>query len=1405
MADEVAKKACEEGEYGLNHDNTDTVMLLAISEDTGRQLEGHQAILNHVTKKVREAKMTGETNIIQRLKRKLETGPEEWETKRQRIERVEAEYAQKSRELTEIEIVEAWADSWPDEPERQQEQEEELELQRMERQEEEALRQEQQVQTARQAKQKRGYRQESTQEAELSKEEAGETRTKRKEGALGQGRRQKRRRTRNQTEPDQPALREVEGQREVQGEVARGPTQAPKLPEAQNKDVTTQEDTAAELSEMAQQQDEAQEEWRALQEMAQQQEAAQQEAHQAREWRRTSIEKILTATREKPEKYMQHLKGDKAMHKLSNEYWKKGTEYLNEHDVTVLLRCRANKLPAGPYKKQQGGGRAQKCKCCGMPRQVNTGGFIRTAHVLGGCTEREIKNMVISRLDGRNTPAPEHGKDTIPHYVDIVMLEGTEKGNEQPGYTHQKAMAEAGHIHLIEVTYTDEMSWEEALKTKYTKYTPLVKLLELYGYKVTLHVMGDGQVNWEWQELPVDTPGESLLAAEGSDRPRTMDQGPLLLVFWAVLKGRRVKVMVDTGATNCFISEEAAVRCGLPLRRTDALRVSLADGSVKTSDTAAFGKLACTTSRGSYAETLKMRVLKIGVQVDVVLGGSWLRSLSPVLLDYQGWGSIPFQHRGKAVTIVGGSPGRAASPRDKRAVHLTEEVFLEPTRARRELAKYRRRFGNDADAGHDALVVLPARTEGRPAVVAAMESGATPHLGGGTGESSGESSLTPSSQSAPVSSSSSSEEEEDAAVPARDQQAMQELLAEFQDVIVEDLPLNAVLGSSKQRAHIRLKEDWNQVPPAQRHYKMSHQELEQLWARLDELLSKGYIRPSSSPYAAPCLMVPKPNNPKELRLVIDYRRLNGVTVQNRFPLPDIQQMFDDMQGCVVFSSADVRHGFWQMPMAEEDVEKTAFVSHYGSYEWLVLPMGLTNSPSSYQSMMTQAFRSLPFVRVFIDDVICFSRSVREHLDHLRQMLSVCRNPECPIYFSKSKMKFMKSRLKFLGHVVGEEGCRLQQDKVAAVRDWPPLSSITHVRQFLGLAGYYRKYIQGFSDLAQSLTRLTKSSVEWEWEPKEQAAQDAIKQRLIATPTLALPNMRAAAEGRSPFVVQTDASGVALGGVLMQDVGEGLRPIAYAGRQFSPAEQNYGTGERELCALHHCCTVAWRHYLVFTDFKLQGDHRPLEWLMSPGRELSRRQARWYMDLVEVGVPKMEWIPGRMLQVPDALSRRPDYQTTCPREGLKESGALNRETDLPEDPPGSQAAEGSRLSCLVLGGRKDPDSDWLDLGSLWMNALRVLDWAEEAHEGHAAPMVTRSQGKEPEWTPLTHSRLSHHPRRPPWGLRRKYRLSGESRTVRTGGSDKTSSRGSKSGSGISTWMPALTKADGIAGWTVTGQTA
>ena len=171
--------------------------------------------------------------------------------------------------------------------------------------------------------------------------------------------------------------------------------------------------------------------------------------------------------------------------------------------------------------------------------------------------------------------------------------------------------------------------------------------------------------------------------------------------------------------------------------------------------------------------------------------------------------------------------------------------------------------------------------------------------------------------------------------------------------------------------------------------------------------------------------------------------------------------------------------------------------------------------------------------------------------------------------------------------------------------------------------------------------MTKQDTPWEWGSLQQAAFDGLKEAITTAPVLILPDQAAAASGASPYRVQTDASQIALGGVLMQDQGQGWRPIAFESRQFKAAEQNYHTGERELCAIWHCCTVAWRHYLIFTPFELQDDHKPLHWLMSPNRDLSRRQARWYYDLVEVGVVGVKHVPGVTIPVPDALSRRPDY--------------------------------------------------------------------------------------------------------------------------------------------------------------------
>ncbi|KAK3281567.1 hypothetical protein CYMTET_10656 [Cymbomonas tetramitiformis] len=212
----------------------------------------------------------------------------------------------------------------------------------------------------------------------------------------------------------------------------------------------------------------------------------------------------------------------------------------------------------------------------------------------------------------------------------------------------------------------------------------------------------------------------------------------------------------------------------------------------------------------------------------------------------------------------------------------------------------------------------------------------------------------------------------------------------------------------------------------------------------------------------------------------------------------------------------------------------------------------------------------------------------------------------------------------------------------------------------------------------------------------------------SAPVFALPNIKGAADGSAPFVVQTDASGIALGGVLMQDNGDGngLRVIAYESRQFSAAEQNYHTGERELGALHHCTTVTWRHYLILTNFRIQGDHRPLEWLMEPGRELSRRQARWCMDLVEVGVPRTEYIKGALLLVPDALSRRPDFKDKDARDGLKEAGVIDPVSDKPTNPLASLVAD------YISPSPPSTRPHWAQRMDSWLAAVETISAAEDA---------------------------------------------------------------------------------------------
>ena len=273
-----------------------------------------------------------------------------------------------------------------------------------------------------------------------------------------------------------------------------------------------------------------------------------------------------------------------------------------------------------------------------------------------------------------------------------------------------------------------------------------------------------------------------------------------------------------------------------------------------------------------------------------------------------------------------------------------------------------------------------------------------------------------------------------------------------------------------------------------------------------------------------------------------------------------------------FSKIDLRSGYHQIRIVPEDVHKTAFRTRYGHFEFLVLPFGLTNAPGTFMHLMHQVFREFldDFVLVFLDDILIYSKTLEEHEEHVRRVLEKLRKEK--LYAKESKCELFKTEVEFLGHIVGRDGVRMMQDKVQAVAEWPVPTKVGHVRAFLGTAGYYRKFIKDFSAIAAPLHNLTKESVRFDWTPACQEAFDHLKAALQQGPVLVLP------DPSLPFVVHTDASGFAVGAVLMQDQGKGLQPIAFMSKKMLDAETRYPVHEQELLAIIHALST-WRHYLM----------------------------------------------------------------------------------------------------------------------------------------------------------------------------------------------------------------------------------
>jgi hypothetical protein len=310
---------------------------------------------------------------------------------------------------------------------------------------------------------------------------------------------------------------------------------------------------------------------------------------------------------------------------------------------------------------------------------------------------------------------------------------------------------------------------------------------------------------------------------------------------------------------------------------------------------------------------------------------------------------------------------------------------------------------------------------------------------------------------------------------------------------------------------------------------------------------------------------------------------------------------------------------------EQDVPKTAFRTRYGHYEFLVMPFGLTNAPAVFMDLMNRVFHEYldKFVIVFIDDILVYSKSEKEHERHLRIVLETLRQQK--LYAKFSKCEFWLNQVAFLGHVVSADGIIMDPSKVEAITKWPRPTTVTEIRSFLGLAGYYRRFVEGFSKLALPLTQLMRKGEKFVWTDEREKSFEELKRRLVSTPILTLPS------GSGGFQIYSDASKKGLGCVLMQHE----KVIAYASRQLKPYEENYPTHDLELAAVVFALKI-WRHYLYGESCDIFTDHKSLKYIFTQ-RELNMRQRRW-LELLKDYDTNIQYHPGKANVVADALSRK-----------------------------------------------------------------------------------------------------------------------------------------------------------------------
>lgn len=516
------------------------------------------------------------------------------------------------------------------------------------------------------------------------------------------------------------------------------------------------------------------------------------------------------------------------------------------------------------------------------------------------------------------------------------------------------------------------------------------------------------------------------------------------------------------------------------------------------------------------------------------------------------------------------------------------------------------------------------------------------------------------------------------------------------------------------------------VPFKERTRRVSPGDFNDLKRHLQDLVATGIIEESASPYASPIVLVRKKNG--DLRMVIDYRRLNNLTKKDAYPLPRIEETFALLSGSKWFTVLDLKSGYYQLEMEPSDRPKTAFTTPFGIWQFRRMPQGLTNSPATFQRTMEKVMAGLNLQEVitFLDDLIVFSDSLEEHEERLMKVLK--RIADFGLKLSPSKCKFFQTKVKYLGHEISAQGIQPDPDKVAAIREWPRPQTVRELRSFLGFTGYYRRFVRDYSRIVRPLNDLLKgefaprhkSQSHWKrtkssslsniWTSNCQDAFELIIQKLTSTPVLGF------ADWRLPYVVHTDASTIGLGAVLYQIQEDQLRVVAYASRGLSRSERNYPAHKLEFLALKWAVSQKFNDYLYGATFKVLTDNNPLTYVLTSAK-LDATSHRWLAALSIYNFD-IHYKSGKLNADADGLSRRPQE----PPQEDEESVELDRKIS-------------SLMDCARLSPEEFNVLDGEAVGTLCMrHGIKVLaisgESAEDEYEIPAIETLLCSEGAVPD---------------------------------------------------------------------------